>query len=175
MFNDSRICNMCHMAATQTAGAAAPNQSDLRLAGIVLRFTDQVKQAIREVGEDLGLSVAQLDVLRRLYTQGPTPMSQLAEAMNCEPSNLTGLVDKLEARELVERRADPADRRVRVLALTDKGTGVTDESWFAVTRLCPFMNLHSGQRHALEALLRDAVRAAEDADAVLAGGDSRRA
>lgn len=171
MFNDSRICNMRHMAATQTAGRAAPNQSDLRLAGIVVRFTDQVKQAIREVGEDLGLSVAQLDVLRRLYTQGPTPMSQLAETMNCEPSNLTGLVDKLEARGLVERRADPADRRVRLLALTDEGAGVTHESWFAVTRRCPFMNLPSGQRQALETLLHDAVRAAE---AGATEGDSGR-
>ena len=157
MFNYSRICNMCHMAATQTAAPAAPSQSDLRLAGVVLRFTDQVKQAIREVGDDLGLSMAQLDVLRRLHTHGPTPMRQLAASMSCEPSNLTGLVDKLEARGLVERRADPDDRRVRLLALTDEGAGVTHESWFAVTRRSPFMNLPPGQRHALEALLRDAV------------------
>jgi DNA-binding MarR family transcriptional regulator len=67
---------------------------------------DRTKQDVRDVADEVGLSVAQLDVLRRLRHHGPTPMRRLAEQMNCEASNLTGLVDRLEIRDLVERRPE---------------------------------------------------------------------
>src|ERR671935_203891 len=50
-----------------------------------------------------------------------TPMNELAEALACDASNVTGLVDRLEARGFVERRAAPADRRVKTLVLTPAG------------------------------------------------------
>ena len=96
---------------------------DLDLALLAVRIMDTTKQDVREVADEEGLSIAQLDVLRRLRHHGPTPMRRLAEQMKCEASNLTGLVDRLESRGLVERRPDPGDRRVRLLALTDEGTG----------------------------------------------------
>lgn len=52
----------------------------------------------------------------------PLPMRQIARALRCEPSNVTGIVDRLEARGLVERRPDPSDRRVKVAAATADGT-----------------------------------------------------
>ena len=51
-------------------------------------------------------------------------MRKLAQKLKCEPSNVTGIVDRLEARGLVERRPDPADRRVKVAAATDEGRRV---------------------------------------------------
>ena len=48
-------------------------------------------------------------------------MGKLAEAMACDASNVTGLVDRLESRGLVRRRADVSDRRVKVLELTPFG------------------------------------------------------
>ena len=48
-------------------------------------------------------------------------MGQLAGALACDASNVTGLVDRLESRGLVERRPSPADRRVKVLRLTPLG------------------------------------------------------
>ena len=70
---------------------------DLDLAVLAVRLMDRTKQDIREVADEEGLSIAQLDVLRRLRHHGPTPMRRLAEQMNCEASNLTGLVDRLES------------------------------------------------------------------------------
>ena len=133
------------------------SDEDLALSVLVVRLFDQVKQSIREVGDDMGLSMAQLDVLRRLRDHGPTPMSRLAELLNCEASNLTGLVDKLEGRGLVERRADPEDRRIRVLALTPEGSHMSHEAWFALSRQSPFMNLSAERRAALHELLADAL------------------
>ena len=78
---------------------------------------------IAEMGE-LDLTPVQGIVLRRLDPTRPTPMNELAEALACDASNVTGLVDRLEARGFVERRAAPSDRRVRTLVLTPAGTEV---------------------------------------------------
>jgi DNA-binding MarR family transcriptional regulator len=131
---------------------------DLDLAWLGIRLVDRLKQDIREVADEVGLSVAQLDVLRRLRHQGPSPMRRLAEQMNCEASNLTGLVDRLEGRRLVERRPDPGDRRVRLLALTEAGEGVSQEAWEAVARRSPFTTLTPERRALLDGLIRDALR-----------------
>ena len=48
-------------------------------------------------------------------------MRKIAQKLKCEPSNITGIVDRLEARGLVERRPDPADRRVKLAAPTEEG------------------------------------------------------
>jgi DNA-binding MarR family transcriptional regulator len=49
------------------------------------------------------------------------PMSALADALHCDNSNITGIVDRLEAAGLAERRADERDRRVKAVILTEKG------------------------------------------------------
>ena len=51
----------------------------------------------------------------------PRSMRYLADAHHCDASNITGIVDRLEKRGLVERRADPADRRVTLIGRTDDG------------------------------------------------------
>jgi DNA-binding MarR family transcriptional regulator len=144
---------MCHMPTAELA----PSREDMQLAAIAIRFMDLIKKAIRAVGDDLGLSIAQLDVLRQLHAHGPTPMRRLAETMNCEASNLTGLVDKLEGRGLVERQYHPGDRRVRLLALTGAGTETSRQVWAEVTSRCPFMNLSAGDRAELDRLLHQSV------------------
>jgi DNA-binding MarR family transcriptional regulator len=51
----------------------------------------------------------------------PKPMGELAQHLHCDSSNITGLVDRLEERGLVERRAAEGDRRVKLVALTGEG------------------------------------------------------
>jgi MarR family transcriptional regulator, organic hydroperoxide resistance regulator len=70
---------------------------------------------------ELDLTPVQGIVLRRLDPARPTPMNELAEALSCDASNVTGLVDRLEARGFLERRPAPGDRRVKTLALTELG------------------------------------------------------
>jgi DNA-binding MarR family transcriptional regulator len=55
------------------------------------------------------------------------PMSQreVASRLGHDPSNITALADALEARGLIERRLDPADRRIRTLARTAEGEELT--------------------------------------------------
>jgi DNA-binding MarR family transcriptional regulator len=61
-----------------------------------------------------------LDVLMR---HGELRLSELAEHLRIAARSATEVVDDLQARELVERRPDPADRRATLVALTAAGTG----------------------------------------------------
>ncbi len=54
-------------------------------------------------------------------------MGRLAETLACDASNVTGLVDRLESRGLIVRQASPADRRVKVLALTPTGARLREQ------------------------------------------------
>lgn len=130
---------------------------DMRLAGLVVELMDRTRQTVREVGEEEGLSIPQLDVLRRLR-RGPSPMRRLAVQMNCEASNLTGLVDRLEARGLVERLPYPEDRRVKCVALTRKGEELGREMWLAVAGRCELNRLSDSRKETVLAALRDAMR-----------------
>src|SRR4051794_32268107 len=70
---------------------------------------------------DLGLAPRQAKALRRLDPDAPIAMSRLAEALQCDNSNVTQIVDRLEQDGLVERRPAPHDRRGKGAALPDQG------------------------------------------------------
>jgi DNA-binding MarR family transcriptional regulator len=72
-------------------------------------------------GAESELSPVQCHVLHLIEPDRPLPMGRLAETLSCDASNVTGLVDRLESRGLIRRRASSADRRVKVLELTPAG------------------------------------------------------
>ncbi len=80
---------------------------------------------IMEVGQELDLSPPQTIVLRSL--DEPRPMGELAGVMRCDSSNITGIVDRLEARGLVQRQPSEHDRRVKMLVVTDEGAELRDQ------------------------------------------------
>jgi DNA-binding MarR family transcriptional regulator len=68
------------------------------------------------------LSLAKLAALHQLSQAGESlPLGQLADRLKCVKSNVTQLVDRLEADGLVSRTLDPSDRRSRLAVLTDAG------------------------------------------------------
>ncbi|MBK3647711.1 MULTISPECIES: MarR family winged helix-turn-helix transcriptional regulator [Streptomyces] len=79
-----------------------------------------------EAAAQHALTGAQARLLSLLSLE-PLPMRKLAQKLKCEPSNVTGIVDRLESRGLVERRPDPADRRVKLAAATSEGRRVARE------------------------------------------------
>lgn len=69
-----------------------------------------------------GLSIAKFGVLKELGTAGePLPLGQLAERLACVKSNITQLVDRLEADGLVRRVPDREDRRSTLAEITEEG------------------------------------------------------
>src|SRR5207249_9335627 len=65
-----------------------------------------------------------LPILFHIDPKHPVPMSEVARRAGYEPSNLTGVIDKLEARGLVKRRAATDDRRVKRVFLTREGAAI---------------------------------------------------
>jgi DNA-binding MarR family transcriptional regulator len=81
---------------------------------------------------EFDLTPAQGHALRSLDPAKPIPMSTLAEALVCDASNVTGIVDKLELRGLIARQGADHDRRVKQLAVTERGRGIRDKLVAAV-------------------------------------------
>jgi DNA-binding MarR family transcriptional regulator len=73
------------------------------------------------VAQEFEMSPQQLKMMQTLAPGVELPMSAIAEELHCDNSNVTGIVDRLEERGLIERRPDPADRRVKRIAITDEG------------------------------------------------------
>jgi DNA-binding MarR family transcriptional regulator len=97
----------------------SPHACDAWQLLIKLSFSQQTQ--VSPLAAELELSPAQCHVLRLLDPDKPVSMRHLADGLCCDASNVTGLVDRLEARGLVRRAASPEDRRVKVIELTPKG------------------------------------------------------
>jgi DNA-binding MarR family transcriptional regulator len=72
------------------------------------------------------LSTPQYAILFHASAEG-VPLSQICQHMLADNSNLTRMVDRLEARGLVQRAADPNDRRVTLVQLTPAGQALIDD------------------------------------------------
>lgn len=79
------------------------------------------------VMSELGLSFQQSMALMALEPGAPLTMGALASAMQCDNSNVTGIVDRLEAAGIAERQPAPHDRRVKTVVLTEHGEAVKAE------------------------------------------------
>jgi DNA-binding MarR family transcriptional regulator len=88
----------------------------------VLHASSVLESRVETRLAEVGLSLAKLAALHRLSEAGESlPLGQLADRLSCVKSNVTQLVDRLEADGLVNRTADPNDRRSRLAVLTDAG------------------------------------------------------
>ena len=88
----------------------------------VLHASNVLESRIEARLSEAGLSLAKLAALHRLTEAGESlPLGQLAERLACVKSNVTQLVDRLEADGLVNRTGDPNDRRSRLAVLTEAG------------------------------------------------------
>jgi len=115
------------------------------------------KPRFMAMAQELGLAPMQLHALRLIEPGLEVPMSSLAGQLFCDASNVTGIVDRLEARGLIERRPAEHDRRVKLLVLTDEGGRVREVAQRQMTRPpAAIAALPLEQQRAL----RDALRAA---------------
>jgi DNA-binding MarR family transcriptional regulator len=121
-------------------------------------FVDAYDRAYETAALQHGLSVAQACVLGRLET--PRGMRELADELGCDASNITQIIARLEARDLVRRETNPHDRRSRQIIRTrDGGTLYVEfEESFEFARSA-IANLNATERDQLAGLLRKALGA----------------
>jgi DNA-binding MarR family transcriptional regulator len=124
--------------------------ADLRL----LALAERLRQHWAAHAAALGLTAAQVKVLLRLAPGEAVPMRKLAQQLDYDASNLTTVVDRLARHGALERRADPADRRVKALVLTPEGERLRHQFWQSlVTDPGPLTPLPQADLRALTDLL----------------------
>jgi MarR family transcriptional regulator, organic hydroperoxide resistance regulator len=131
--------------------ARGPAREAAELLFDLLMAQKKVSQAI---AKDFGLTLQQAAALRRVAPGEGVPMSVLADALSCDAANITAVVDKLEARDLVKRAAS-ADRRVRLIETTDRGRAMREEMLARLREPTPWITVLSRED---QAALRDLLR-----------------
>jgi DNA-binding MarR family transcriptional regulator len=108
------------MGATTTRAASPASEAW----SLIFELLHLSKKRFMAVASEFDLSPPQVMALRQLDPDEPKPMSELAVALRCDNSNVTGIVDRLEDRGLVERRPAEHDRRVKMLIMTPRGAEI---------------------------------------------------
>jgi DNA-binding MarR family transcriptional regulator len=121
-------------------------------------FITQTRERFAGIRSELDLSRQQATALHVLDPTSPLPTNELAEQIFCDASNVTGVVDRLESKGLVERRPSPGDRRVKLIALTRKGARLRERLHeLLATPPTSISGLSASDQRALRDLLRRAL------------------
>ena len=94
----------------------------------LLRTADQLQIRFVRLFRQFGLTPQQYNILRILRGEGhPLPILEIAARMITVVPGITGLIDRLESAELVERKRCSEDRRVIYVAITPKASLLLDQ------------------------------------------------
>lgn len=88
---------------------------------------DVLRDDTREHLAPFGLSVRDYGLLWQLDTNGPLSQRELGQRHRIDRTTVVAVVDRLEARRLVTRSADPTDRRRHAITLTETGRSLFDD------------------------------------------------
>jgi len=102
----------------------AMNKDSQSISWQLMELMFQSKHRLNHIVEKYEITAMQSAALRMLSQTDPKAMRALSDYFMCDASTITGLVDRLEAHQLIARANHPTDRRVKLLALTDKGAQV---------------------------------------------------
>lgn len=117
------------------------------------RLVETVRGEHEQAAASVGLTAAQAAILTMLSE--PTSMRRLAEQMGCDASNITGIVDRLEAKNLVVRTVDAADRRVKRIEQTRAGKSAVDRFQRELVRTSSLAELTPAAKQGLLAALSE--------------------
>lgn len=105
-----------------TSPIPQPTSSSDRTIFTLLHAAHALEDKLESVLAGVGLSLPKFSVLSELMSTGtPLSLSELAARLSCVRSNMTQLVDRLEADGLVKRVDDPTDRRAVKAMITEQG------------------------------------------------------
>lgn len=126
----------------------------------IWRMSDVMRHMFARRISALGLTPPLAFILKLL--DEPRPMRYLADELLFDPSYVTSLVDTLETKGLAERRSDPSDRRVKLVAMTEAGVAVRQQLQIGMCSGLPGIHsLSDDDRVALATLLMQAVAATD--------------
>src|SRR5262245_48282111 len=118
-------------ARSRNAGGVGPSQGPTNddFWPLVIEFLLSQKAWWVSLCAEFDMTAMQGHALRMLDPGRPVAMSALADSLCCDASNVTGIVDKLESRGLIARQGAEGDRRIKMLAVTEKGRELRNQIW----------------------------------------------
>lgn len=134
----------------------ATRQTDavMETVGLVHGLFDRIGGHVEQWASGQSITPQQAFMIRGL--EHAKPMSQLAEERGCDPSSLTGMIDRIEKLGLVERVSHPDDRRVRMIQLTEAGKAARCSLEAHLGELDVFAGMTAAERTTFLELLRKA-------------------
>ena len=131
---------------------STPDQASRDIADLLLVVMRRMHEHFEERISEFDLNPALAFSLRAL--DEPVPQRGLADVLHCDPSHVTGIVDRLEKRGLVQRAVDPNDRRIKNISVTDAGRQLRTEMEARLYEKVPGLdNLDEREQGQLKALL----------------------
>ena len=112
-----------------TAGPDSPggeSPGDESLSEAFWAVARQLRETSQETLAPWDITPAHLRALRVLNRHGTMRLSELSDHLHIAPRSTTEVVDALESRDLVRRRADPADRRATLVEVTEHGAAILE-------------------------------------------------
>ena len=94
----------------------------------IRRLMQGSERYTKEINKKYNVSAAQVNCLLALHEYGPLPPSQIAKMILVNSSTVTGIIDRLEQKGLVERQRISQDRRVITVQLTESGKTLAENA-----------------------------------------------
>jgi DNA-binding MarR family transcriptional regulator len=140
------------------------NQPPHRCGALLDHLSRRMRLRSESVLAPLGLRPRHLIALTVLRERGGSSQQDLAKILEMDGTNVVGLLNDLEAGNLIERRRSPADRRRHVVELTDVGVKLLVRAEFALAAVEDevLAGLTGEQRETLYELLRQATNKSEN-------------
>jgi DNA-binding MarR family transcriptional regulator len=112
-----------------------------------------IKRRFEEEARSHGLTLAQWRALAQVATNDCIPQREIADSMDADPMTVSGILDRLEKRGLIERYPDPSDSRAKLARLTPAGEELfqTARNFGLAMYEHAIAGLSAGERQALQA------------------------
>ena len=102
---------------------------ELKALVVLMRASQTVQEIVKHDMGQYGVNPTEFAVLELLYHKGEQPIQHIGKKILLASSSITYVVDKLEAKGFVERKACPKDRRVTYAAITEQGKTFIEEAF----------------------------------------------
>ena len=102
-------------------------RNDEPLGRLIYLLSQDMKNFAEKVLQPYDLTLEQLQILKNMCSESGMSQRQIGEIANKKAANITRMLDRLEAKELVERKENPVDRRSASVFLTPKGKALVKE------------------------------------------------
>jgi DNA-binding MarR family transcriptional regulator len=123
----------------------------------ILSLFGRFKQELTRIAEECNLTPVQMAALYMVEQHGELAMGKVAHVLHCDPSNVTGVVDRLVAHKLVSRQECPTDRRAKTITLTAEGRDVVREVMQILLDRMGCSRLSQAEREALHSAVQKLV------------------